>query len=196
MKTKSAFCAKEIKQVLKKHYPTIKFSVKNDNFSMGNSVDVAWNLGPTTDEIDKLIGKYQYGHFDGMIDMYEHSNTRDDIPQAKFVHSQRDYQTQEEIDSYRLPWKHPDRKNLWKEEKTLYHIIGRDLCEAMNIEYKGLDELVPQEFQHMIRGYAFGGNLKALVYQLLNPVCFMTGYHGVKNEISEGVEISNSFVLY
>ena len=68
MKTQSALCARDVKQLLKKEYPTIDFSVRSDNFANGNSVDVSWNLGPTSDEVDKLVSKYQYGHFDGMIE--------------------------------------------------------------------------------------------------------------------------------
>ena len=198
MKTQSALCARDVKQLLKKEYPTIQFNVRSSNFANGNSVHVSWNLGPTSDEVDKLVSKYQYGHFDGMIDMYEHSNMRDDIPQAKFVMCQREYKTEEEIENDKLKWKDPKRRNLYREEKTLYHIVGRDLCKAINIEYKGLSETVPpKEFQHMIRGYAFGGNLQALVYQLLNPTKFMDGYHGVRNEKTESGEvITNSFELY
>ena len=140
MKTQSALCARDIKGVLKKQWPTVKFSVRSDNFSMGNSVDVSWNLGPASSDVEKIINKYQYGHFNGMIDMYEHTNTRDDIHQAKFVHSRREYQTEEEILNNKLHWRDPNRKNLWKEERTLYHIMGRDLCKEMGIEYKGMDE--------------------------------------------------------
>lgn len=198
MKTQSALCARDIKQLLKKHFPTVAFSVRSDNFANGNSVDISWNLGPTTDEVEKFVNQYQYGHFDGMIDMYEHSNMRDDINQTKFVMCHRDYKTNEEIENDKLKWKDPNHRNLYKEEKTLYHIIGRDLCKAMRIEYKGLSETVPpKEFQHMIRGYAYDASLQALVYQLLNPVRFMEGYHGVRNEKTESGEvITNSFELY
>lgn len=198
MKTKSALCAREAKQLLKKQFPTIDFSVRSDNFANGNSVHISWNLGPTSDEVDKLVSKFQYGHFDGMTDMYEYSNDRKDINQAKYVSCQREYKTNEEIENDKLEWRDPKRRNLYKEEKTLYHIIGRDLCKVMNIEYKGLSETVPpKEFQHMIRGYAYDANLQALVYQLLNPVAFMTGYHGVRNEKTGKDEvITNSFELY
>lgn len=198
MKTQSALCARDAKQLLKKKYPTIEFSVRSDNFANGNSVHISWNLGPTSDEVDKLVSKYQYGHFDGMIDLYEYSNTRDDIPQAKYVSCGREYKTNEEIENDKLSWEDPKRRNLYKEEKTLYHIVARDLCKAMNIEYIGLNETIPpKDFQHMIRGYAYDANLQALVYQLLNPTRFMMGYHGVRNEKTEkGDMITNSFELY
>lgn len=196
MKTESAKCANEIKKLLTKHFPTVKFSVKSDNFSMGNSVDVSWNLGPTTEKVDELIGKYQSGSFDGMTDYYSYDNSRDDIPQAKFVHSSRSYRSDEEVANDKLKWKDPARKDLYKEEKTLYHIIAQDLCKAMNIEYKGMYTVPPNEFQHMIRGYAYGGDLRAMVYQLANKTDFTEGYHGVRNKMYEGEPITNTFELY
>jgi hypothetical protein len=89
MKTEAAQAASEIKKELKAAFPGFKFSVRSSNFSMGDAVDIDWVDGPTTDMVDDIVGKYQYGHFDGSIDCYEYSNTRDDIPQAKFVQTQR-----------------------------------------------------------------------------------------------------------
>lgn len=85
----AANCAKAIREELKGFYPQIKFSVTSSNFSMGNSVDVSWIDGPTANEIDSIIGKYQYGSFNGMEDIYENTNRREDLPQAKYVSSQR-----------------------------------------------------------------------------------------------------------
>jgi len=85
MKTQSALCAKAIKTELIKAYPNIKFSVSSENFSMGNAVNISYEDGPKTDEIEKITDKYQYGHFGGMTDMYENSNSRNDIPQAKYI---------------------------------------------------------------------------------------------------------------
>lgn len=84
-----AQAAKQIKATLTKAFPGIKFSVRSDSFAGGDSVDVHYTDGPTTDQVEKLIGQHQYGSFDGMIDLYEYTNVRDDIPQAKYVHSQR-----------------------------------------------------------------------------------------------------------
>lgn len=84
-----AQCAKEIRQDLKKAFPGVKFSVRSDTFSMGNSVDVSWTDGPTDEAVSAIVRKYQYGHFDGMVDMYEYSNKREDIAQVKFVQTHR-----------------------------------------------------------------------------------------------------------
>lgn len=90
MKTESALCAKAIKTELTKLYPAVKFSVSSDNYSMGNAVRINYTDGPTTDEIEKITDKYQYGHFDGMTDYYDNSNVRNDIPQAKYITVSRD----------------------------------------------------------------------------------------------------------
>lgn len=37
------------------------------------------------DQIEAIAKPYQYGHFDGMYDIYEYSNMNDKIPQVKFV---------------------------------------------------------------------------------------------------------------
>jgi hypothetical protein len=83
--------AKNIRLELKALFPGVKFSVKSDRFSMGNSIDVSWVDGPVADEVDKVIGKYQGGHFNGMEDLYEYDRERDgSIGEAKFVHSRRE----------------------------------------------------------------------------------------------------------
>lgn len=88
-KSSHAACAAAIKEELSALYPHIKFSVKSSSFSMGDSVDVSYTDGPTTAEIDAIISKYQYGHFNSMDDMYENTNSRDDIPQSKYVSAHR-----------------------------------------------------------------------------------------------------------
>jgi hypothetical protein len=90
MKTRSAICASEIKKELKVAFKNVKFSVRSDNFAGGNSVDITWTDGPTTEKVKNIVGKRQYGHFDGMIDLYELSNVRKDITQAKYVMPKRE----------------------------------------------------------------------------------------------------------
>jgi len=90
MKHEAALAAKQIKQILKKEFPSINFSVTSENYAGGNSVRIHYTDGVPGEQVDKLVKKFQYGHFDGMNDIYEFSNTREDIPQAKFVQVQRD----------------------------------------------------------------------------------------------------------
>lgn len=90
MKTQAALCAQAIRKELKQNFPSIKFAVTSRNFAGGNAVDIEWTDGVTTKEVEKIVNKYQYGHFDGMQDLYEYSNTRNDIPQAKYIQTRRD----------------------------------------------------------------------------------------------------------
>ena len=72
----------------------IKASVRSASGSMTSSVDVTIKQDVTPEQYSEITGfanKFQYGHFDGMTDMYEYSNTNDDLPQAKFVFVRVDY---------------------------------------------------------------------------------------------------------
>lgn len=88
-KSSQAAAAAAIREELKEHSPDFKFSVRSDSFAGGDSVHISWTDGPTTTEVDNIVKKYQYGHFDGMNDMYENSNRREDIPQSKYVSTHR-----------------------------------------------------------------------------------------------------------
>ena len=80
-----AAAAKAIRTELKKN--GIKARVTCDSYSMGSSVRVELeNEAPwTVKAITSFVNKFQYGHFNGMEDIYEYSNNREDIPQVKFV---------------------------------------------------------------------------------------------------------------
>jgi hypothetical protein len=91
MKTESAKAAAIIKAELKKH--GIKASVRSRNFSMGDAVDITVydQLPAVFKKIEEFSGQFQYGSFNGMEDIYEYTNSRKDIPQAKYVHVRNEY---------------------------------------------------------------------------------------------------------
>jgi len=70
-----ARAAANIREDLHRAYPGIKFSVKSQSYSGGDSVDVYWVMGPTEKEVDAIISKYKDGYFDGMQDMHIHDNS-------------------------------------------------------------------------------------------------------------------------
>ena len=70
-----ARAAANIREELHRAYPGIKFSVKSQSYSGGDSVDVYWVMGPTEKEVDVIISKYKDGYFDGMQDMHIHDNS-------------------------------------------------------------------------------------------------------------------------
>jgi len=80
-----AAAAKQIRVWLKAQ--GIAARVNSEGYSMGSSVNVYIEdqMPEVVAKVKAFAEKYQYGHFNGMEDIYEYSNSRDDIPQAKFV---------------------------------------------------------------------------------------------------------------
>jgi hypothetical protein len=84
-KSDQAKAAAMIKAFCKKQGIPCKAS--SEQYSMGPSVRVAVeDLAPAKmDELKAYASQFQYGHFDGMQDLYEYSNCKEGVPQAKFV---------------------------------------------------------------------------------------------------------------
>ena len=100
--TGAALCAKRIRSELAKAFPAIKFSVTSKSYSGGDSVHVSWTDGPTSEQVDRIAGKYEAGHFDGMTDMYEYCDRVQEVtasgkietrPDAKYVMTNRHIST-------------------------------------------------------------------------------------------------------
>lgn len=114
-----ARAAKNIKRELAQVFPGVKFSVRSDSFSMGNSVDVSWTLGPSAKDVDAVIKKYQYGHFNGMEDIYEHDRSAESVAVAQVL-GQSKY-----VDSHR---EIPEAVRL---------LVAQALCDAQRIAFVG-----------------------------------------------------------
>lgn len=86
-----AAAAKRIRVEMKKH--GISGSVRSSTYAGGDSVRVRVNNQPpwVVDAISKFANEHQYGHFNGMEDIYEYSSCRDDIPQVKFVFVENEF---------------------------------------------------------------------------------------------------------
>jgi len=80
-----AAVAKLIRQFMKAE--GMNGRVTSDSYAGGNSVHVSVeDMAPEQKaKLEAHANQYQYGHFDGMTDCYEYSNSRKDIPQVKFV---------------------------------------------------------------------------------------------------------------
>lgn len=169
--TSAAQASQRIKNILKKEYPNIKFSVKSSNYANGSSVNVSWFDGVPSKELEGFLRQFQQGHFDGMIDLYEYSNTKD-MPQAKFVFGKR---------------------TVSKEKRE---IISKQLAKLMNIENSDY-AIIPKDFMVNVRGYAYEAPLNALIYQITIDFDFSKGFNGVRYKRTEkGEDIINMFKLY
>ena len=88
--TEAAQVAQLIRKELKQAFPQIKFSVTSSTYSMGDSVRINYLNGVPTKEVEKITDKYQDGHFDGMIDLYEYAPNPENLPRAKYVFVNRE----------------------------------------------------------------------------------------------------------
>ena len=111
-RSEHSLCASQIKKILKKEFPTIKFKVTSKIYSGGDSVYIDWTDGATTDQISKLVEDFQFGHFDGMTDSYEYSNRKNDLPQVKYLHLIREI-------SERFRWAIAEAKGLYRKTGDL-----------------------------------------------------------------------------
>lgn len=66
--------AANIRTELKRAFPGVKFSVRSEKYSGGDSVNIGWTDGPLLDAVKTITDKYQEGHFNGMEDIYEHNH--------------------------------------------------------------------------------------------------------------------------
>lgn len=51
--------AKALRQALKAVFPTVKFSVKSDNYSMGSSIDISWTDGVMGRQVKEIASQYE-----------------------------------------------------------------------------------------------------------------------------------------
>lgn len=84
-----AAAAKAIRIELKKAFPGVIFHVHYKGYSMGDHVNISWDDGPTDKSVEALTKKYQMGNVDSRQDIYEYDNCRSDIPQSKYVFTNR-----------------------------------------------------------------------------------------------------------
>jgi hypothetical protein len=67
--------AKLVRQTLKRAFPTTKFSVRSDEYSMGASIRVRWTDGASLEAVENIAHEFNGTGFDGMIDLkYYHKH--------------------------------------------------------------------------------------------------------------------------
>lgn len=67
-----------VRQTMKALFPTVKFGIKTDSYSGGDSVRV--NITSDVEieqlrEIKRVLDKFEYGRFDAMTDYYEYKDS-------------------------------------------------------------------------------------------------------------------------
>lgn len=84
--------ARNMRALLKAAYPSVKFSVKTQQYSGGNNITVTWTDGPTNESVGAIVNRFKHGSFNGMDDSYEFN--RDPFPElfggCYYTHVARD----------------------------------------------------------------------------------------------------------
>ena len=63
-----ATAAKNMRTMLKRAFPGVKFSVTQNTGSMVNSITVRWSAGPEGDAVGEIVGRFESSYFDGQTD--------------------------------------------------------------------------------------------------------------------------------
>lgn len=81
---------KNIRAELKKHFPKTKFSVRKQYYS---SYHISWTDGPTVDEVESIINKYEISRFDSYTDYHYSDSSPFNMVYggADYVFTHRDY---------------------------------------------------------------------------------------------------------
>lgn len=86
MKSKSipAQVASLVRSELKTAFPNTKFKVRSETKG-GTCLDISWQAVPSFADVNAITAKYVSGKFNGMIDMYENTNSNPNLPQVKYI---------------------------------------------------------------------------------------------------------------
>lgn len=71
--------ARNMRTLLKAAFPSVKFSVKTQQYSGGNNITVTWTDGPTGEAVEAIVDRFKHGSFNGMDDGYDFN--RDPFPE-------------------------------------------------------------------------------------------------------------------
>ena len=143
--------AAQVAKLLKAKAKSLKLEVKasSKNFSGGNSVDIKVLKGSdkSFNELKKYSSQFKSGHFDGMNDIYEYSNSRDDIPQTKYLFIDDDRATQI-LEYYDENIFRTEKKWMWFDnELRCYEWIKQIKDEFKDNWQKGLMDIMEGKVQ-------------------------------------------------
>ena len=90
-----------VRKVLKKRFPNVKFSVRYSSFSGGDSIDVSWTDGPMEEDVLPLVRMFQDHHSDYSGDYYDYDPSEFNrlFGGFKFAHGQREF-SEEALNEY------------------------------------------------------------------------------------------------
>lgn len=86
-----------VRKVLKKRFPTTKFSVRYDSFSGGDSIYVKWTDGPKEEDVRPIVKMFQDSHSDYTGDYWDYDPSEFNNLFGGFAYTHADREFSEEI---------------------------------------------------------------------------------------------------
>ena len=196
--TKYLTCAETAKLVrvqLHKAFPGIKFSVHSKTYSMGASISISWVSGPTTKEVDNVVGGFEGASFDGMNDLQSNQDSWL-LPNGEAQLAYRPESWGGSVPGFVSDAPHPNARlvsfgsdyihtnrsycKTYQEEDKLYEQIGQDMCKLQRVTYVG---------RNTTGLYSSGDTerINQYVYRLLHQTSFKPSetYAGVRYQTDE-----------
>lgn len=149
-----ARAAANIKRELGEAFPGIAFRVRSESFAGGNAVDIHWEDGPTTKEVEAFTGKYQRGDFNAMEDIYEYDNSAHAEAVSAWLGSSKYVHTHREI------------------SHTVTYTTARLLCEAQGIEFRQPEHVYELRNVQHLYGWGDKEDLLTHVWRVFQFVSF------------------------
>ncbi|WP_231489896.1 LPD29 domain-containing protein [Pedobacter sp. Leaf170] len=144
--TEASIVSKTVKKLLTSNFKGIKFSVKSDIFSGGDSVSVKWSFGPTENEVNALIKRFQGGSFNSYEDIYEYNADSYEVDKDGNIKVQ------------------PTVKYISTSRRTpVIEEAAKLICEKFNVEYEGYWSKVYENDKSSVSDYA---------YRIINKMSF------------------------
>lgn len=102
-KSSHALGAANLRKLLGRKFPGVKFSVRSDIYSGGCSIHASWTDGPTRKEVEAICDLFTECTFDGMQDLKEYTNALfpDIFGGADFVFADRELTPERYVETAR-----------------------------------------------------------------------------------------------
>lgn len=68
--------AKLVRTALKQKFPGVKFAIRSKTYSGGASIDIHWQDGPTTKQVEAVAEEYEGADFDSMQDLKTYHSSK------------------------------------------------------------------------------------------------------------------------
>lgn len=96
-----AIGAKNLRTELAREFPGVKFAVRSESYTGGDSINIDWTDGPTSEAVKAISDKYQKCDFDAMQDLqtYRHSDFTAIYGGAHYVFENRSISSEKVIEA-------------------------------------------------------------------------------------------------